>query len=139
MKNIITCGLAIIDGGNGNIIIGEKEKKDLYVENLSWVFPAGRLESLNFEDELKKIIKEKVDLDIYVEDIVYARLIPDIHRDDVRVMALYFYCRLKEGTGETKKGFKEVKWIPATQIFKYFATSTADEVVKVLRDIQLRK
>ena len=46
---VIPIVLAIITDPDGNVVIGGRKEKDKWVENLSWVFPGGRLESLNME------------------------------------------------------------------------------------------
>ena len=135
MKDVIVCGLAIIDRGDGNIVIGLKDKEDPFVKDLTWVFPGGRLKSMDFSNEIKDIVREKVNLEVEIKDIVHTRLIPDVHQDETRVVAMYFYCELKEGEGEARKGYSEIKWIPATDVFKYFTTSTASEIVEILKDI----
>jgi len=55
LKTIII-GLGIVEE-NGKVLIGARKDKDLWVENLTWVFPGGRMNSLDFEEEIKKQVK----------------------------------------------------------------------------------
>ncbi len=133
MKNILI-GLAIIHK-DGKVLIGARKEKDEFVEHLSWVFPGGRFESLDLENEIKKTIKEEAGLDVSVNGIASARKIPEAKID---IVAVYFDCAAE---GEEKAGgdLKELKWVPATSVTEYFTTSVSDEVMRYLKNIEESK
>lgn len=127
---IVGLGIVVKDG---KVLICRRSKKDKWVENLTWVFPGGRMESLNFEDEVKREVKNKTGLDVSINNLVAARVHPDAGFKKVQVIALYFQCSLVSGA-EVKAGEKisAVKWVKPTGVFKHFTTSTCDEVTKFL-------
>lgn len=141
-KNIIV-GLGIITHNN-RILIGKRKGSDVFVKHLSWVFPGGAMHSLNFNKELVDIIKSETGLTVKVGKIIHARVHPDNLSDKVNIVALYFHCLIiSELEKETPGGFKEevplvkLKWVEPTMVTKYFTTSTSDEVMLFLKNIQL--
>lgn len=130
-KKVIVIGLGIIEK-DGKVLIGKRMRKDRYVKDLRWVFPGGRMESINFQKEIKREIKEETNLSVGVNEIVHARLIPDSPGKKVRIVAIYFH--LKPNTQVPKAGgdLIELKWVRSTSVCKYFDTSTADAVINFL-------
>lgn len=133
---ILIIGLAIIIA-NGKVLIGARKHKDPWVENLTWVFPGGRFESLNFEKGVKKQVKKEAGIDVTVKNLVAARITPDSGFKSVQIVALYFHCEPVK-IQKTKPGgdLKKLKWVKPTDVFKYFTTSTCDEVTKFLAAIE---
>ncbi len=134
MARILLIGLAIIHR-NGKVLIGARKEKDEFVEHLSWVFPGGKMQSLDLENEIKRIAKEETELDVSVNSIVSARKIPEAKID---IIAVYFDCAAE---GEEKAGgnLKELKWVPATSVTEYFTTSVSNEVMAYLKHIEENK
>ena len=134
---IIPIVLAIIVNEDKNILIGARCTKDKWVENLTWVFPGGELKSLDFESEVMETVKKETGLTIEVKDLVTARIHPDAGFKEVQIIALYFYCETK-GKGPPIPGgsLNKLKWVKPLDVFKYFTTSTSDEVTKFLTMIQ---
>ncbi len=132
-KNLLI-GLAIIHK-DGKVLIGARKEKDEFVEHLSWVFPGGKIGSLDLESEIKRIVKEEAGLDVSVNGIVSARKIPEAKID---IVAVYFDC---EAQGMEKAGgdLKELKWVPATSVTEHFTTSVSDEVMGYLNRIEESK
>jgi 8-oxo-dGTP pyrophosphatase MutT (NUDIX family) len=130
-KAVIVIGLGIIVKG-GKVLIGQRKGKDPHIKDLSWVFPGGRFNTLDFRQELKREVKEETNLDVEVLDIIHARLIPDSPEKKVRVVAQYFHC--KPLLSDIKPGgdLIKLKWVKATSVCKYFTTSTADEIMHFL-------
>jgi len=133
---ILVIGLAIIVA-NGKVLIGARKHKDPWVENLTWVFPGGRFESLIFDKGMKKQVKKEAGIDVTVKNLVAARITPDSGFKPVQIVALYFHCEPAEFQ-KTKPGgdLKELKWVKPTDVFKYFTTSTCDEVTKFLTTLE---
>jgi 8-oxo-dGTP pyrophosphatase MutT (NUDIX family) len=129
----IVIGLGVIVNNKGKVLIGARKEKDKWVENLSWVFPGGKMDSLDFSEELKKEIKQETNIDIDVKSIITSRIHPDSGHKSVEIVALYFHC-IPKGKNNLKPGgeLKELKWINPTDVFKYFTTSTCDDVTKFL-------
>jgi len=130
-KESIVIGLGII-AKNGQVLIGQRREKDPFVKELSWVFPGGKFESLDFEKEVIATIKSETGFDVYINQLVHARLIPDSPGKKVKIIALYYHCTPVSGKEEPGRDLKKLKWVPAMKIFHYFTTSTADEVVSFL-------
>ncbi len=135
---IIVIGLGIIVNRQGKVLIGARKGKDPWVKNLTWVFPGGGLESLNFDKELKREIKEEANLDVNVKTLITTRTHPDGSLGNVQIVALYFYCvpADKKQKPRPADGLTQLKWVNPSEVFKYFTTSTSDEVTKFLISIE---
>jgi len=128
----IVIGLGIVVK-NGKVLIGGRKGKDEWVENLTWVFPGGRMDSLNFEKAVKREVKEETGLRVKVENLVAARIHPDSGFKSVQIVALYFHCSPISDRKEKPGGdLSQLKWVKPTDVFKHFTTSTCDEVTKFL-------
>jgi 8-oxo-dGTP pyrophosphatase MutT (NUDIX family) len=130
-KEVIVVGLGII-AKEGRVLIGQRKDPDPYVKELTWVFPGGKFESLDFEKELIKRLKEETGLDVYITQLVHARLIPDSPEKKVKIIALYYHCQPVSGKEKVGGSLEKLEWVPAMKVFHYFTTSTADEVVSFL-------
>ncbi|MFH0936921.1 MAG: NUDIX hydrolase [Candidatus Daviesbacteria bacterium] len=129
--NII--GLGIIVNEKGQVLIGSRKEKDPVVKNLTWVFPGGKLDSLNFAEELKNKLKGETSLKVEVKTLVSSRIHPDAGLSNTQIIALYFYCQpVKFQTIKPGGDLKKLLWVKPTNVFKYFTTSTSDEVTKFL-------
>ncbi len=135
---IITIGLGIITNKTGQVLIGGRRGKDPFIKNLSWVFPGGEMESLDFESEVKREVKEETGLEVEVNSLITARLHPDASYKRVQIVALYFHCRVRgnEDKGRPAGDLFEIKWVNPTDVFKYFTTSTSDELTRFLVAIE---
>lgn len=134
-KEVMVIGLGIISNKKGEVLIGKRKEKDPLVKELSWVFPGGRFESLDFERELTKTVKEETGLEVYINQLIHARLIPDSPEKKIKIIALYYHCAPVSGSEQAGGDLNELKWVPAMKIFHYFTTSTADEIVSFLGTI----
>lgn len=130
---VIPIVLAIITDKKGKILIGARSQKDEWVENLSWVFPGGKLKDIEIEQEVKRSIKEETGLVVNVKQLIAARVHPDSGFKKVQIVVLYFHCSV-ENIGQIKAGgsLNKLKWVKPLEVFKYFTTSTCDEVTKFL-------
>ena len=134
---IITIGLAIIVNREGKVLIGARKAKDKWVENLTWVFPGGNLETLDFSRDVEAEVKQETGLDVKVNSLVGSRIHPDSGFKSLQINALYFYCTpVNEKKPKVGGDLKSLKWVLPTDVFKYFTTSTCDEVTKFLTTIQ---
>ncbi|MDD5710737.1 MAG: NUDIX domain-containing protein [Candidatus Colwellbacteria bacterium] len=131
---IVGLGLIVKDG---KILIGHRTEKDKWVENLTWVFPGGRMNSLNFGEEIKKEIRKKTGLKVKVNSLVAARVHPDAGFKTAQVVALYFHCTpLSDKEAKPGEKMSELKWVKPTDVFKHFTTSTCDEVTEFLTTLE---
>lgn len=130
-KEVMVIGLGIISK-EGQVLIGQRKQKDPHVKELSWVFPGGQFESLDFEAEMKRKLKEETGLNVYLNQLIHARLIPDSPEKKVKIVALYYYCTPVSGREKAGGDLKKLTWVPAMKIFHYFTTSVSDEVVSFL-------
>jgi ADP-ribose pyrophosphatase YjhB (NUDIX family) len=132
---VMVVGLAIVHDDEGRVLIGRRGK-DPIVQNLSWAFPGGKLESLDFANEVKKRITERTSLGVDVRNLVTARIIPDAALGGAQVVAMYFDC-VPEG-GELRDGgeeYSEFKWVRPMEVFQHFTSSTSDEVTRFLASL----
>ncbi|MFA6005538.1 MAG: hypothetical protein WC775_03585 [Patescibacteria group bacterium] len=135
-QQTLVIGLAIIVE-NGKVLIGARKKKDAWVDNLSWVFPGGKFETLNFEEELRGKVKKETAMEVEVKSLVSARIHPDSGLKPIQIIALYFYCIPKiTSQSKPKGGLAKLKWVNPLDVFRYFTTSTNDEVTKFLATIE---
>ena len=130
---IIIIGLGIITNKKGLVLIGSRGSKDKWVENLTWVFPGGELTSLDFKKDILSTIERETNLKINVQNLVSVRIHPDSGYKTIQIVALYFHCTV-HNTKNAKPGgdLKELKWVKPLDVFKYFTTSTSDDVTRFL-------
>ena len=121
---------------NSNVIIGLRKSPDQNVKDLHWTFPSGKADTLDFENTLVKTVKEETGLNVKSVRLVHARLIPDSPKKKIRIVSLYYHCKLIGGVQKPGRDFKELKWVPATQVHRHFTTSVADEVTTFLGTLQ---
>lgn len=137
---IIVIGLAIIVNKKGQILIGARATKDKWVDNLTWVFPGGTMDSLEFVDELKKEIKKETSLEVKINNLIHTRIHPDSGFKSVQIVALYFHCEALDNKTPIAGGdLAKLKWVKPIDVFKYFTTSTCDEVTKFLYTLEKSK
>lgn len=130
-KPLIVIGIGIINKKK-LVLIGQRKFKDSLVPNLTWTFPSGKFFSLNFESEVIKTIQAETGYLTRLVSVIHARLIPDTFDRRVRIIAIYHHCKVISGRPKAGGDFKEVKWIPATDVTKYFTTSVCDEIMNFL-------
>jgi ADP-ribose pyrophosphatase YjhB (NUDIX family) len=130
-KTTLVIGVGIVNRKT-KVVIGLRKAENKYVKNLHWTFPSGMLESLDFEKHIIKVVKEETGLSVRVVRLVHARLIPDSPQKTVRIVALYYHCKIISGTPKPGGDFKEIKWVPASEVNRYFTTSVSDETMNFL-------
>lgn len=130
-KPTIVIGIAIISSKN-KVLIGLRKATDVHVKNLSWTFPSGKFHSLNFIEELSRTVFIEVGLKTKDYRLIHARLIPDSPQKKVRIVALYYQVKIVSGKPKAGGDFKQLKWIPATDVTKFFTTSVSDEIMNFL-------
>ena len=137
---VIPIVLGVITNNKGEVLIGARSKKDEWVENLSWVFPGGKLKNLEIEQEVKRLVREETGLVADVKQLIAARVHPDSGFKKVQIVALYFHCTV-ENDKKIKVGgsLNKLKWVKPLDVFKYFTTSTCDEVTKFLTMLEKEK
>jgi 8-oxo-dGTP pyrophosphatase MutT (NUDIX family) len=129
---IVPITLGIIVNESGKVLIGARKGRDEWVENLTWVFPGGKIESLDFESETIREIKGETGIDVKVNELIAARIHPDSGLKKVQIVALYFYCTPLTESTRAVDGLSELKWVEPLDVYKYFTTSTCDEVSRFL-------
>jgi ADP-ribose pyrophosphatase YjhB (NUDIX family) len=130
-KASIVIGVVIINKKN-RVLIGLRKIKDIHVKNLTWTFPSGKFSSLDFESEIIKTAKQETGFDVKVAQLVHARLIPDSPEKKIRIIALYYHCKIVSGKQKPGGDFKDLKWVPATEVTRHFTTSVSDEIMNFL-------
>lgn len=132
---VILAGVGLIIK-EGKVLIGARKKKDKYVEELSWVFPGGALEGLDFEKDIKREMLEEAGLEVDVRSLISARVHPDSGHKSTQVVILYFHCVPAGGKERPGGDLKELKWVRPMDVFKYFTTSVSDEITRFLVSVQ---
>ncbi|KKU29012.1 MAG: hypothetical protein UX80_C0003G0086 [Candidatus Amesbacteria bacterium GW2011_GWA2_47_11b] len=130
-KPTLVIGIGIISKKN-KVIIGLRKTQDQHIKDLHWTFPSGKFNSLEFEKEIINTIHNETGLKAKVIRLIHARLIPDSPQKKVRIVALYYHCKLLSGKGKPGNDFKQIKWVPATEVHRHFTTSVADEITTFL-------
>lgn len=130
-QSVILAAVGILEK-NGKVLIGRRKDKDPYVSELTWVFPGGRLTSLDFEKDVAREVRIETGLRVKVKSLVSARVHPDSGHKSVQVVLLYFHCVPVAGELRLSKELVELKWVKPMQVFRYFTTSVSDEVTRFL-------
>ncbi len=129
---LVTLQAIIYNPKTKKILIGKREN-DPHVPQLSWSFIGGRAHYDELEKSVKKIVKEKVGLDVEVGKVIHAKTYPE-HR---KIISIYFTTTYQSGEPELKSQyFVELKWIKPTEIKKYFTTSIHPEVYKFMKTLE---
>jgi len=125
--------LAIIfDSEKRKILIGKREN-DPYVEELSWVFPGGRLISEETEEQtIKRIVKEETGLEVENLGTVFSRIIPE--RKDF--FLIYNLCELVGGKEKAGGDIKELKWVSPDELQSYFTTSFDPKLKEYINNLK---
>jgi 8-oxo-dGTP diphosphatase len=101
------------------ILIGRREN-DPYIKELSWCFPGGRPEyGEELETALKRIIQNKIGLDVESLGAVFAKTYPE--KKDF--LSVYYLCGVVGGKEKAGETFSEIKWVSPDELRKYFTTS----------------
>jgi predicted DNA-binding protein/8-oxo-dGTP pyrophosphatase MutT (NUDIX family) len=134
---VIVVGLGIIVDKNGRVLIGAREEIDPYVKNLSWVFPGGAMDSLDFETELKRKIMNETGILVSINSLISTRIHPDAFFKKAQVITLYFHCTPATiSQAKADNGLSELKWVQPTEAHRYFTNSTNDDVARFLSQIE---
>lgn len=122
----------IFDPKTRKILIGKREN-DLYVEELSWVFPGGRLTNEETEEQtLKRKVKEETGLKIENLGTVFSRIFPE--RKDF--FLIYNLCELIEGEEKAGGDIKELKWVSPDELESYFTTSFDPKLKEYIHNLK---
>ncbi|MDO8610285.1 MAG: ribbon-helix-helix protein, CopG family, partial [bacterium] len=124
IKPTIVVGAAIISRKN-QVIIGLRKGQDKFVKDLHWTFPSGKFQNLDFEDEVVKTCVRETGLKIRVNQLVHARIYPDSPQKSIRIVVLYYHCKILSRSQKAGGDFKELKWVPAIDVNRYFTTSVS--------------
>jgi ADP-ribose pyrophosphatase YjhB (NUDIX family) len=130
-KPTIVVGIAIINK-KSKVLIGFRKSSDQHVKDLHWTFPSGKFNTLNFESEILKTVLRETGLNVRVVSLIHARLIPDTPDKKIRIIGLYYHCRIISGKVVAGGDFKEIKWVQANEVNRFFTTSVADEIMQFL-------
>jgi len=136
---LIIVGLGIITNKKREVLIGERKQKDKWVEYLSWVFPGGEIKSLDFTNDIKQILKNETGLNTTINNLISVRIHPDSGFKNVQIIAFYFHCTAKSSTSTPSHDLTKLKWVKPLSVFKYFTTSTSDDVTKFLATLEKSK
>lgn len=129
---MVTLQAIIYNPKTKKILIGKREN-DPHIPKLSWCFIGGLAHHDELEESIKKIIKEKVGLDVEIGKIIHAKTYPE-HR---KIISIYFTTTYHSGELELKStDFVELKWIKPTEIKKYFTTSVHPEVYRFMESLE---
>lgn len=130
----IFIGIAIASK-NHKVVIGQRSSPDPIVKHLTWSFPSVKLDRLNFDTQVLKNLKTETGLSGKTAKLIFARIIPDILKKDVTVVAFYYHIRTISGTLKKGGSFQKVQWVPASEVLKFFTTSVSDEIIKYLNTL----
>ncbi len=133
---IKVAGLIIAVNDEGRVLIGKRHQTDPNVPNLTWSFPGSRLQTLDFQKELTKSFHERTGLHVNINKVVAARVIPESGQNGAQVVALYAHGPVQGNQHFTAQApYSELKWVKPLDVFKYFTSSTTDEVTAFLNSL----
>ncbi|HUC38551.1 MAG TPA: NUDIX domain-containing protein [Candidatus Acidoferrum sp.] len=113
------------------VLIGRR-KNDPYIKELTWVFPGGRPDyGEELDSAVKRIIKKKVNLDVKVDKLVFAKTYPEKRE----FLSLYYLCEVVGGNAEASDDIIETKWVKPTEVKNYFTTSLHDQLFEYLKTL----
>jgi|SRR3989344_2298756 len=132
-KEFTVVVLAIIfDPNKRKILIGRREN-DPYVEELSWVFPGGRLRHEETEEQtIKRKVKEETGLEVENLGTVFSRIFPE--RNDF--FLIYNLCELTGGSEKAGGDLKELKWVNPDELQSYFTTSFDPKLKEYIHNLK---
>ncbi len=117
--NVILLGI-VFDTKKKKILIGKREKEDIDMPNLTWVFPGGRpSNNEELESTLKRKIKEETGLKVEILGVVFAKTYPE----NRKILSIYYLCESLGGKEKPSGDIKELKWVSPEEVEKYFTTS----------------
>jgi len=109
----------IYDPKKKKILIGKREKDSL-VPKLSWVFPGGKLNHKESEEQtLKKQIKQETGLKVEDLGTIFSR----VFKEEKNIFLIYNLCEVIGGKEKSGGNIKELKWVKPEELQKYFTTS----------------
>lgn len=112
--------LGIVFNPEKKEVLIERIENDPYVKELSWRFPGGSLKrGENVTESLNKHIKEKTGYDVENLGCIFSRTFPELKN----LLLVYYLCEVKKGEGKVGRDVKEIKWVKAGELRKYFTTS----------------
>ena len=124
---------AIIYNQKTKKILIVKRENDIHIPQVSWCFVGGSAHYDELDESVKKIVKEKTNLDVKIGKVIHAKTYPE-HR---KIISIYFSTIAQSEELELKsKHFVELKWIKPTEVKKYFTTSLHPEVFKFLESLE---
>jgi hypothetical protein len=130
-------GLVIMTNDEGEVLIASRKQADTAVPNLTWSFPGSRLHSLDFHAELMRALDVRTKLIVDVRNLITTRLVPESGANGTQVVALYFQGQMHgKQLGKAFPPYDELKWVKPLDVFKYFTSSTNDDVARYLSTLQ---
>jgi ADP-ribose pyrophosphatase YjhB (NUDIX family) len=135
-EKMIIVGLAVIIHKD-KVLIVQRTEKDKLVNNLEWAFPGGRLFTFDARSELQGSLKRSIGIEATVKFPISARVVPESAHKVRHVVALYFATEITNPViklEDTK--YKAYRWVKPTDVFKYFTTSTSDEISNYLSRLE---
>jgi len=115
---VVVLGI-IYDPKVKKILIGKRENDSL-VPKLSWVFPGGKLNHKETEEQtLKKQIKKETGLNVADLGTVFSR----VFKEEKKIFLIYNLCESLGGKEKAGGNLKELKWVKPQELQKYFTTS----------------
>ena len=115
---VIVLGI-IFDPKERKILIGRREN-DPYFPQITWVFPGS---GLTEDGEINKTLKEKIKAQTGLEVKNLGAVFAKTYEEKRDLLSIYFLCEAVKGKLKAGGDLKELKWVKATELEKYFTTS----------------
>lgn len=135
--DVVIAGLVIATNDKGEVLIGKRLSSDPHVPNLTWSFIGSKLQSLDFLPELVQSLHERTGLHVELNQVVAARVVPESGQSGTQVVALYVHGQVQgQQNFVAHDPYTELKWVKPLEVFRYFTSSTTDEVTAFLNSLK---
>ena len=81
---------------------------------------------------MKIEIKNKTNLDVSIEKIIFAKTYPE----NREFLSIYYLCKVESGEEKAGEKFTEIKWVKPTNVQKYFTTSLHKNLLDYLKTLE---
>lgn len=133
--NILVLVQAVIARGDRVLAVLPKKTGQIFKYS-TWEFPSYISSSFDIQEGLVAKIKKELGAKVKIDQLILGRLSPETSVSGQQVINILCHCHIISGKIIPVSSVKETKWIPATQLGRYFTTSLGDPFLKWLSQLK---